>query len=151
MAREIQCVAIDPADHVASIAFCRTNHIDLVVVGPEGLLCAGVVDDLDAAGIKRFGPKSGGAARRLQGLHQRRRANGIPTAAYERFRAPEAAKTYVRSLGTPIVIKVDGLASGKGVIIAQSMAEANSAIDMMFAGGLLGAAATRTRASFTPN
>jgi phosphoribosylamine---glycine ligase len=138
IAREVQCVAIDPTDHVASIAFCRANHIDLVVVGPEGPLCAGIVDELEAAGIKTFGPTR--AAARLEGskgfTKDLCRANGIPTAAYERFRAPEAAKTYVRSLGAPIVIKADGLADGKGVIVAQSMAEANSAIDVMFAAGL---------------
>jgi Phosphoribosylglycinamide synthetase, N domain/Phosphoribosylglycinamide synthetase, ATP-grasp (A) domain len=136
--REVQCVAIDPADHVTSIAFCCTNRIDFVVVGPEGPLCAGTVDDLEAVGIKTLGPTR--AAARLEGskgfTKDLCRANGIPTAAYERFRAPEAAKTYVRSVGVPIVIKADGLAAGKGVIVAQSIAEANSAIDLMVAGGL---------------
>jgi phosphoribosylamine---glycine ligase len=97
IAREAQCVAIDPADHVALIAFCHTNRIDLVVVGPEGPLCAGVVDDLVDAGIKAFGPTR--AAARLEGskgfTKDLCRANGIPTAVYERFRTPESAKTYV--------------------------------------------------------
>ncbi len=107
-------------------------------MGPEGPLCAGIVDDLDAAGIKTFGPTQ--AAARLEGskgfTKDLCRANGIPTAAYERFCAPDAAKSYVRSLGAPIVVKADGLAAGKGVIVAHSIAEANAAIDMMFSGGL---------------
>jgi phosphoribosylamine---glycine ligase len=64
------------------------------------------------------------------------RANGIPTPAYERFCAPEAAKSYIRSLGAPIVVKADGLAAGKGVFVARSIAEANAAVDMMFSGAL---------------
>ena len=71
IAQEAECVALDVADHAAVIAFCRARRIDLVVVGPEAPLCAGIVDDLEAAGIKAFGPTPGrGAARRLQGLHQ---------------------------------------------------------------------------------
>ena len=71
IAQEAECVALDIADHAAVIAFCRSNGIDFVVVGPEGPLCAGIVDDLEAAGIKAFGPsKAGGAARRVEGLHQ---------------------------------------------------------------------------------
>jgi phosphoribosylamine---glycine ligase len=138
IARDAQCVALDLADHAALIAFCRTNHIDLVVVGPEGPLCAGIVDDLEAAGIKAFGPSR--AAARLEGskgfTKDLCRDNGIPTAAYERFDAPHSAQAYVRARGAPIVVKADGLAAGKGVVVAQSLAEAEAAIEMMFGGSL---------------
>src|SRR5580700_11092093 len=138
IAREAECVALDLADHGAVIAFCRVHRIDLVVVGPEAPLCAGIVDDLEAAGIKAFGPTRDAA--RLEGskgfTKDLCRANGIPTAAYERFRAADPAKTYLRARGMPIVVKADGLAAGKGVVVAQTMAEAEAAVDMMFGGGL---------------
>jgi phosphoribosylamine--glycine ligase len=138
IAREAECVALDIADHGAVIAFCRENRIDLVVVGPEAPLCAGIVDDLEAAGIKAFGPTR--AAARLEGskgfTKDLCRDNGIPTAAYERFRAADPAKTYLRARGAPIVVKADGLAAGKGVVVAQTVAEAEAAVDMMFGGGL---------------
>src|SRR5271156_1584477 len=138
IAREAQCVALELADHAAVIAFCRMNHIDFVVVGPEAPLCAGIVDDLEAAGIKAFGPSK--AAARLEGskgfTKDLCRKNGIPTAAYERFTAIAPAKAYLRARGAPIVIKADGLAAGKGVVVAQSRAEAEDAVDMMFSGGL---------------
>ena len=138
IAREAICVALDIADHAAVITFCRTKAIDFVVVGPEAPLCAGIVDDLEAAGIKAFGPSK--AAARLEGskgfTKDLCRKNGIPTAAYERFTAIAPAKAYLRARGAPIVIKADGLAAGKGVVVAQSLAEAEDAIDMMFAGGL---------------
>ena len=138
IAREAECVALDVADHGAVIAFCRERRIDLVVVGPEAPLCAGIVDDLEAAGIKAFGPTR--AAARLEGskgfTKDLCRANGIPTAAYERFRAADPAKTYVRARGAPIVVKADGLAAGKGVVVAQTVAEAEAAVDMMFGGGI---------------
>jgi phosphoribosylamine--glycine ligase len=132
--REAELVAVDPADHAAVIAFCKTQRVDLVVVGPEAPLCAGIVDDLTAAGIKAFGP-SGGAAR-LEGskgfTKDLCKANGIPTAAYQRFTAAAPAKAYVRTQGIPIVVKADGLAAGKGVVVATSIAEAEAAIDMIF-------------------
>src|SRR6202034_1146394 len=138
IAQEAECVALDIADHRAVIAFCRENAIDLVVVGPEAPLCAGIVDDLEAAGIKAFGPSK--AAAQLEGskgfTKDLCRANGIPTAGYERFRAAAPAKAYIRPRGAPIVVKADGLAAGKGVVVAQSLAEAEAAIDMMFGGGL---------------
>jgi phosphoribosylamine--glycine ligase len=138
IAREAECVALDIADHGAVIAFCRARRIDLVVVGPEAPLCAGIVDDLEAAGIKAFGPTR--AAARLEGskgfTKDLCRDNGIPTAAYERFRAADQAKTYLREHRAPIVVKADGLAAGKGVVVAQTLAEAEAAIDMMFGGGL---------------
>jgi len=138
IAREAACVALELADHAAVIAFCRANKIDLVVVGPEAPLCAGIVDDLEAAGIKAFGPSK--AAARLEGskgfTKDLCRANGIPTASYERFSAADPAKAYLRARGAPIVVKADGLAAGKGVVVAHDIAEAATAIDMMFGGGL---------------
>ena len=116
------------------------------MVGPEAPLCAGIVDDLEAAGIKAFGPTR--AAARLEGskgfTKDLCRANGIPTAAYERFRAADPAKAYLRARGAPIVVKADGLAAGKGVVVAQSVAEAEAAVDMMF-GGSLGRSRWRSR------
>jgi phosphoribosylamine--glycine ligase len=138
IAQEAECVVLDVADHAAIIAWCRANRIDFVVVGPEAPLCAGIVDDLEAAGIKAFGPSR--AAARLEGskgfTKDLCRANRIPTAAYERFDAADPAKAYVRARGAPIVVKADGLAAGKGVVVAASIAEAAAAIDMMFGGGL---------------
>ena len=138
IAKECEVVAFDIADHAAVIAVCKAHKIDLVVVGPEAPLCAGIVDDLAAAGIKAFGPSK--AAARLEGskgfTKDLCKANNIPTAAYERFTAAAPAKDYVRAQGAPIVVKADGLAAGKGVVVAASVAEAEAAIDMMFGGGL---------------
>ena len=138
IAQEAECVALDIADHAAVIAFCKEKAIGLVVVGPEAPLCAGIVDDLEAAGIKAFGPTK--AAAQLEGskgfTKDICRANNIPTAAYERFTDPAPAKDYVRKHGAPIVVKADGLAAGKGVVVAESVAQAEAAIDMMFEGGL---------------
>ena len=138
IAREAECVPLDITDHPAVISFCKANAIDFVVVGPEAPLCAGVVDDLEAAGFKTFGPTR--AAAQLEGskgfTKDLCRANNIPTAAYERFTTAEAAKAYVRKQGMPIVIKADGLAAGKGVIIPEGLSEAEAAINMRFGGGL---------------
>ena len=138
IAQQAQCVPVDLTDHAAVVAFCRDRRIDLVVVGPEAPLCAGIVDDLESTGIKAFGPSR--AAARLEGskgfTKDLCRANRIPTAAYERFKDGLAAKAYIRSHSAPIVVKADGLAAGKGVIVAQSEAEAEAAVDMMFGGGL---------------
>src|SRR5690348_11836636 len=140
IAQEAECVALDIADHAAVIAFCRAQKIDLVVVGPETPLCAGIIDDLEAAGIKAFGPSR--AAARLEGskgfTKDLCRANNVPTAADERFTAAEPAKAYVRARGAPIVVKADGLAAGKGVVVAQTVAEAEAAIDMICADAQLG-------------
>jgi phosphoribosylamine--glycine ligase len=138
IANEAECVALDPADHAAVIAFCKDKRIDFVVVGPEAPLCAGIVNDLEAAGIKAFGPSK--AAAQLEGskgfTKDICRANNIPTAAYERFTAPDPAKAYVRNQGAPIVVKADGLAAGKGVVVAETVEQALQAVDMMFEGGL---------------
>ena len=138
IAQEAECVALDVADHATVIGFCKSSKIDLVVVGPEVPLCAGIVDDLEKAGIKAFGPSKWAA--RLEGSKSFTKdlckANKIPTAAYERFKGAAAAKDYVRKQGAPIVVKADGLAAGKGVVVAETVAEAEAAIDVMFDGGL---------------
>jgi phosphoribosylamine---glycine ligase len=138
IAQEAECVAVDLSDHAAVVAFCREHKVDLVVVGPEAPLCAGIVDDLESAGIKAFGPTR--AAAQLEGSKGFTKdlcgANGIPTAAYARFKDAAAAKAHIHSHGAPIVVKADGLAAGKGVVVAQSQAEAEAAVDMMFAGGI---------------
>jgi phosphoribosylamine--glycine ligase len=138
IAQVAECVALDIGDHKAVIAFAKEKKVDLVVVGPEGPLCAGIVDDLEAAGIKAFGPTKWAA--RLEGskgfTKDLCKANNIPTAAYQRFKQAAAAKDYVRKQGAPIVVKADGLAAGKGVVVAETVAEAEAAIDMMFGGGL---------------
>ncbi len=143
IAREAECVALDIADHAAVIGFCRANAVDFVVVGPETLLAAGIVDDLATAGIKTFGP--GKAAAQLEGskgfTKDLCKANNIPTAGYERFTDADAAKAYIRVQGAPIVVKADGLAAGKGVVVAMTPDEALAAIDMMFEGGFGGAGA----------
>src|SRR6185369_7170957 len=137
IAQEAECVELDVADHKAVIAFCKDKSIGLVVVGPEVPLVAGIVDDLTAAGIKTFGP--GKWAARLEGskgfTKDLCKANNIPTAAYQRFKGAAAAKDYVRAKGAPIVVKADGLAAGKGVVVAETVQEAEAAIDMMFGGG----------------
>ncbi|OYU89817.1 MAG: phosphoribosylamine--glycine ligase [Bradyrhizobiaceae bacterium PARB1] len=137
IAQEAECVALDVADHPAVIAFCKENKVDFVVVGPEAPLAAGIVDDLAAAGIKAFGPSK--AAARLEGskgfTKDICKANNIPTAAYERFNDADKAKAYIRAQGAPIVIKADGLAAGKGVVVAMTLQEAEDAVDMMLGGG----------------
>jgi phosphoribosylamine--glycine ligase len=120
------------------VAFCKTSKVDFVVVGPEAPLVAGIVDDLEAAGLRTFGPTR--AAARLEGskgfTKDLCRAHAIPTGTYQRFTTAEPAKAYARNQATPVVVKADGLAAGKGVIIAETIAEAEAAIDMMFGGGL---------------
>ncbi len=128
-------VALDVRDHGAVIAFCRAEHIDLVVVGPEAPLVAGLADELSAAGIKVFGPSK--AAAQLEGSKAFTKAvcdeAGIPTARYARFTDAAAAKAYVAAHGAPIVVKYDGLMAGKGVTVAESVGEAEAAIDALYA------------------
>jgi phosphoribosylamine--glycine ligase len=138
IAREAECIALDISDHAAVIDFCRVHAVDFVVVGPDAPIAAGVVDDLNAAGFKAFGPTR--AAGRLESSKSFTkalcRANNIPTAAYEHFTDADTAKAYIRSQGAPIVVKADGLAAGKGVVVAMTLDEALAAVDMMFGGGL---------------
>src|SRR5438874_8423883 len=138
IAREAECVALDIADHAAVIDFCRSNAVDFVVVGPDAPIAAGIVDDLAAAGFKAFGPTK--AAARLESSKNFTkalcRANNIPTAAYEHFTDANQAKAGIRTRGAPIVVKADGLAAGKGVVVAMTEGEARAGDDMMFGGGL---------------
>jgi phosphoribosylamine--glycine ligase len=138
IAQDAELLNLDITDHQAIIAFCKANHVDFVVVGPEGPLCAGVVDDLEAAGIHTFGPRK--TAAQLEGskgfTKDICKANNIPTAAYERFKDIASAKAYVAKQGAPIVIKADGLAAGKGVVVAMTLDEAEAALDMIFSGGV---------------
>ena len=120
-------------NHKAIIDFAREKNIELVVVGPEAPLVKGLVDDLTAVGIKTFGPSA--KAAQLEGSKAFAKAlmkkYNIPTAAYEVFTDAKAAKEYVKAQGVPIVIKADGLAAGKGVVVAMTFEEALSAIDDM--------------------
>jgi phosphoribosylamine--glycine ligase len=129
-------VVLDIADHAAVVSFCRLMRIELVVVGPDQPLVDGLVDPLEAAGILAFGPTR--AAARLEGskafTKELCRRYSIPTAEFARFSERQAALQYVRARGAPIVVKADGLAAGKGVIVANTLAEAEAAIDSMFAG-----------------
>ncbi len=128
-------------DHAAVIAFCRAEKIDLVVVGPEAPLVAGLADDLAAAGIKCFGPKKFPA--QLEGSKGFTKdicaKYNIPTAAYGRFKDKAAALAYLEAHGAPIVIKADGLAAGKGVTVAMDMATAREAVEDIFSGKFGGA------------
>ena len=130
------CASLDPADHAAVIRFCRDNAIDFVVVGPEAPLVAGLADAVADAGIKVFGPSK--AAAQLEGskgfTKDLCREFSIPTGAYGRFADARAAKDYLASQKLPIVIKADGLAAGKGVVIAETAAAAQAAVDACFDG-----------------
>ena len=138
IAREAECVPLDVANHRAVIEFCRANAVELVVVGPETPLAAGIVDDLASAGIKAFGPSK--QAARLEGSKGFTKdlcaEFNIPTGVYRRFDNQSDALSYVRAQGVPIVVKADGLAAGKGVVVAKTLQEAEDALAMMFAGGL---------------
>ena len=122
-------IAADDLDGIMD--FVRDNGVDFVVVGPEGPLVAGLVDRLEAAGVKAFGPSARAAELEgSKGLTKDLCAKySIPTADYARFDEPEAAKEYIRVKGAPIVVKADGLAAGKGVILCRNENEAYAAID----------------------
>jgi phosphoribosylamine--glycine ligase len=130
IAEVAECVPIGAEDVPALVAFATEKAVDLVVAGPEGPLTLGLADACAAAGIKCFGPSQ--AAARLEGSKAFTRevadAAGAPGARWARFTDPEAAKAYVRAQGAPIVVKADGLAAGKGVVVAATSAEAEGAI-----------------------
>ena len=134
IAEEAEIVDLKAADHEAVEAFCKTNHIDLVVVGPEAPLVAGLVDRLKAANIRAFGPVAGAA--RLEGsksfTKQLCAANHIPTAKFFEFRDKAEAKKYLDKTGAPIVLKADGLHAGKGVVVAMTKQAADDAIETVF-------------------
>ncbi|MET0640144.1 MAG: phosphoribosylamine--glycine ligase [Hyphomicrobium sp.] len=131
-----QCLPLDSSDHGSIIQFCRDERIELVVIGPEAPLVAGLGDALGDASIRYFGPTK--SAARLEGskgfTKDLCRVAGIPTAAYGRFMDRDAAKAYLASQNFPIVVKADGLAAGKGVIIAQTREDAEAAVEACFSG-----------------
>ncbi|MFM5908008.1 MAG: phosphoribosylamine--glycine ligase [Novosphingobium sp.] len=137
MADHAQLVALDIADHDTVAAFCGENAVKLVVVGPEAPLVDGLGDSLRAAGIAVFGP--GRLAAQLEGskgfVKDLCTRENIPTAAYARHASKQAALDDLARFGLPVVIKADGLAAGKGVIIAETAEEANEAMEFMFSGG----------------
>lgn len=142
---KLQNIDLDVTNHDAVIKFCQDNNVEFVLVGSEAPLVAGVVDDLRRANIKAWGPTQYCA--QLEGskafAKDFMKKVGIPTAFYEVFTEIEPAKEFVRTKGAPIVIKADGLAAGKGVIVAMSEEEAFNAIDDMLSGNKFGQAGSR--------
>jgi phosphoribosylamine--glycine ligase len=142
IAQIAECAAVPVDDIDGLIALALGSKIDLVVVGPEGPLVAGLADRLGDTGIPVFGPKANAAL--LEGsksfMKDIAAKYAIPTAAYRRFRDGAVAKDYVRTQGAPIVVKADGLAAGKGVTVALTVAEAEAAIDAALIDGRFGAA-----------
>jgi phosphoribosylamine---glycine ligase len=138
-------IAIDAEDIPALLEFAQNNHIDLTIVGPEAPLVRGIVDVFSVAGLKVFGPSK--AAAQLEGSKAFTKdflaRHRIPTAAYGNFTDEAEATAYVRQQGAPIVIKADGLAAGKGVILAQTEDEAIAAISDMLSGNRFGDAGAR--------
>ena len=136
-------IALD--DHAAILRFVKEHEIGLVVVGPEVPLMNGVVDELEAAGIRAFGPRANAAE--IEGsksfAKDLMKKYGIPTARYEVFTAAEPARAYIRQEGAPIVVKADGLAAGKGVIVAMTEQEALDAVDAIMEDHSFGDAGAR--------
>ena len=142
IAQIAECVPMDIADNDALVAFALENKIDLTIVGPEVPLANGVVDAFRAKGLAIFGPTQ--AAAQIEGsksfAKDLMKKYGIPTAAFEVFTEAEAAKAYIVEQGAPIVIKADGLAAGKGVVVAMTLDEALEAVDMMMCDQAFGSA-----------
>ena len=139
-AREEGIENVPLSDHAKLVEFAKAEKIALTVVGPEASLAAGVVDAFNAAGLKIFGPTQRAAQLEsskdfAKAFMQRHR---IPTAAHQTFADPTLAHAYVEKRGAPIVIKADGLAAGKGVVVAATVTEAHVAIDMMLVGNAMG-------------
>ena len=137
IAQVAECVPVAATDFPGLVTFARETVIDFAVIAADPQLVAGLWDIFEAAGIRSLGPSKAAAV--LEGskgfVKDLCREAGIPTAAYQRFTAPGPAKTFADGLGYPVVIKADGLAAGKGVIIAAGKAESDKAIDFMFEGG----------------
>jgi phosphoribosylamine--glycine ligase len=136
IAQVAACVGLDVGDHEAVIGFCCDHDIGFVVIGPEAPLVAGLSDDLTKAGIKHFGPSK--AAAQLEGSKGFTKdlcaEFNIPTGAYGRFTDAASARSYLAGKALPIVVKADGLAAGKGVVIAATKAKAEAAVDACFDG-----------------
>ena len=138
-----ECAAIDSLDPGLVATFVEENAIDFVVVGPEAPLAAGVSDRLREAGVLVFGPSRAAAQLEVSKGFTKEICDAarVPTAAWARFSDPAAAKAHLRHTGAPIVVKADGLAAGKGVVVATTLAEAEAAVDHMLGGGLGAASA----------
>lgn len=143
--KEAVCVSINENDHLALIEFAKKNQVEWTLVGPEIPLLNGIVDAFQEENLKIFGPTK--AAALIEGSKEfakdLMRKYDIPTATYQAFVNPEAAKVYVEKIGVPIVIKADGLAAGKGVVVAFTKDEAFQAIDRMLKEGQFGEASQR--------
>jgi phosphoribosylamine--glycine ligase len=141
----VENVAIDAMDFAALADFARGNAVDLTIVGPEAPLVEGVVDYFEGRGLRCFGPRRGAA--QLEGSKAFTKdflaRHNIPTGAYGNFTELEPALAYLRQQGAPIVVKADGLAAGKGVIVAQTLAEAEAAVTDMLSGNAFGDAGCR--------
>ncbi len=141
----IENVAIDVMDFNALETFAKENEVGLTIVGPEAPLVDGVVDQFEAAGLKIFGPKKGAA--QLEGSKAFTKdflaRHKIPTAEYQNFTEVEPALAYLREKGAPIVVKADGLAAGKGVIVAETLEQAEEAVKDMLSGNAFGDAGCR--------
>jgi phosphoribosylamine--glycine ligase len=139
-ALEPELTNVAPGTVAELLDFARVEHVGLTVVGPEGPLAAGIVDAFRAAGLRIFGPTR--AAARLESSKDFAKAfmlrHGIPTAAYRSFTDAAAAHAYVEERGAPIVVKADGLAAGKGVVVATELGSAHAAIDALLSGDQLG-------------
>jgi phosphoribosylamine--glycine ligase len=142
IAQVAECIEVGAEDIPGQVAFAQREKIDFVVIGPDAPLVAGMADAFTVAGIKVFGPSK--KAAQLEGsksfTKELCRRHNIPTAAYERFTDLAAAEAYIRKQGAPIVVKADGLAAGKGVIVAETVAQALDAVREMLEGNRFGAA-----------
>jgi phosphoribosylamine---glycine ligase len=140
IAQDAECVAIGAEDIDGLVAFSVENGVGLVVIGPEGPLVMGLADRLNDVNIRAFGPSAAAAV--IEGskgyMKDLCARYDIPTAAYGRFTDPAAAKTFIAERGAPIVVKTDGLAAGKGVLICETVEQANTAVDDMMTGGAFG-------------
>lgn len=145
IARLAECVQLDINDNQALLKFAQEQAVDLTVVGPEQPLANGVVDVFKAKGLRIFGPSR--AAAQIEGSKAFAKnlmlKYGIPTAHFAVFTEADAAKAHIRKFGAPLVVKADGLAAGKGVVVAQTINEALNAVDMMMGGRTFGEAGAR--------
>lgn len=145
IAQDAECIAIKAGDIDGLVQFSETENIDLVIIGPEEPLVKGLADRLIEKKIKVFGPTQ--AAARLEGSKAFMKdfcvKYGIPTASYGQFTDFEAARSFIAEVGAPLVVKADGLAAGKGVIICQTKEEAQKAAEDMLSGGLFGEAGAK--------
>ncbi len=142
IARVAECIDVAAEDIAGQVALARREKIDFVVVGPEVPLAAGLADRLSEAGIKVFGPSAQAAQlESSKGFTKELcRRHGIPTGAYQRFTDADKAATYIKAQGAPIVVKADGLAAGKGVVVAETVEQATQAARDMLSGNRFGAA-----------